>query len=225
MLYIIPTRKGIGVELWGTFDDLDMLYDLIGKFWNDESYLNRKGYVNRNKLISSFSYEIRKAYDNQRLLRAKSHFSRDEQVYYGTNFSWVHMLFTLTAIKYNMRFYQTNKLDIATILELEYWLENAMNTYDEVGAKMLIGYIEDGLYGGNEYIYQYMRSINVDFILLGGGKRAFRKLPNLLKRGAYFSEEYKAYAKLLENEAKNLGCEAADLEIDDSDIDYEGIHW
>ena len=225
MLYIIPTKKGMGVELWGTFDDLDLLYDLIGKFWNDETHLNRKGYMNRDKLISSFSYEIRKAYGNQRLYRAKSHFSREEQTYYGTNFSWVHMLFSLTSIKYNMRFYQTNKLDIATILQLEHWLENAMNTYDEVGAKALIGFIVDGLYGGNELIYQYMRSVNVDFFLLGGGKRAFRKLPNLLKRGVYFSSEYEAYAKFLEKEAKRLGCEATYLEIDDNDIEYAGIQW
>jgi hypothetical protein len=100
-----------------------------------------------------------------------------------------------------------------------------MNTYDEVGAKALIGFIVVGLYGGNELIYQYMRSVNVDFFLLGGGKRAFRKLPNLLKRGVYFSSEYEAYAKFLEKEAKRLGCEATDLEIDDNDIEYAGIQW
>ncbi|WP_150452533.1 DUF6904 family protein [Arenibacter lacus] len=196
MLYTIPTKKGMGVELWGTYEDLDRLYDLIGKFWNDENQLYGKGYENRGKLISSFSYEIRKAYSNQRLHRTKSHFSPEEQAYYGTPLSWVHFLFSLTAIKYNMRFYQTNKLDVATILQIEYWLDYAMNTYDEVGAKALIGFIEDGLYGGNDLIYQYMRSINLDYFLLGGGKRAFRKLPTLLKRGTYFSSENNKFIQI-----------------------------
>ena len=44
-----------------------------------------------------------------------------------------------------------------------------MNDYDEVGAKNLIGFIDDGLYGGNDYIYQCMRSVNIDYFLLGGG--------------------------------------------------------
>ena len=55
----------------------------------------------------------------------------------------------------------------------------------------LIGFIEDGLYGANNYIYQYMRSINLDYYLLGGGKSAFRKLPNLLRKGIFFTNEYK----------------------------------
>lgn len=36
MLYMIPTKKGMGVELWGTHNDLDALYSFIGKFWDSE---------------------------------------------------------------------------------------------------------------------------------------------------------------------------------------------
>ncbi len=225
MLYIIPTKKGMGVELWGTYEDLDLLYDTIGKFWNDENYLNKKGFESRDKLISGFSYEIRKTKDNQRLSRATSHFSIEKQTYYGAQISWVHILFSMAAIKYNMRFYETNKLDIATIIQVEFWLERAMNSYDEVGAKELIGYIDDGLYGANDYIYQYMRSINLDYFLLDGGKRAFRQLPKLLKRGIFYTSEYKEYASYLEKEATRLNCEITDLEINDDHIDYENMKW
>jgi len=225
MLYIIPTKKGRGIELWGTHEDLDALYEVIGKFWNDENYLNKKGFESRDKLISGFSYEIRKAKDNQRLNRNTSHFSIDEQNYYGAQISWVHMLFSLTAIKYNMRFYETNKFDISTILQIEFWLEKAMNSYDEVGAKELIGFIDDGLYGANELIYQYMRSINLDYFLLDGGKRAFRQLPKLLERGVFYTTEYKEYASFLEKEAARLNCEITDLEINDDHIDYESMKW
>ena len=225
MLYIIPTKKGMGVELWGTYEDLDQFYDVISKFWGDENYLNQKGFESRDKLISGFSYEIRKAKDNQRLHRTASHFSIEEQTYYGAQISWVHFLFSLTAIKYNMRFYETNKLDIANILQIEFWLEKAMNSYDETGAKELTRFIDDGLYGANDYIYQYMRSINLDYFLLGGGKRAFRQLPKLLKRGIFYTSEYKEYASYLEEEATRLKCEITDLEINDDHIDYEHMKW
>jgi len=36
---------------------------------------------------------------------------------------------------------------------------------------------------------------NVDFFLLGGGKRAFPKITQSIKRPVYFSSEYEAYAK------------------------------
>lgn len=225
MIYIIPTKRGLGVEIWGTSDDLTILYEVISRFWNDEDKLNKKGFKSRDALISGFSYEIRKAKDGNRLKRDNSHFSLSQQTYYGTQISWVHFFFSLTAIKFNMRYKETSKLDISQILLIEYWLENALNRYDKTIAKELTAFIKDGLYGGNDYLYQYMRSINFDFYLLGGGKRAFRKLPNLLRRGIYFSDEYKDYANFLEAEAIKLKCEISELEINDDDFDYENLKW
>lgn len=215
----------MGVELWGTFEDLFNLYQIVGKFWADKNSKNIKGEENRDKLISGFAYEIRKAYDGNRLKRKSSHFSFDEIDHFGTQISWIHFLFSLAAIKYNMRFKETTKFDISMILQLEYWLEKAMYGYDEIGAGSLIGFIEDGIYGSNEYIYHYMRSINLDYFLLGGGKKTFRKLPELLKRGIFFTDEYKEYKNFLEQDAKRLNCPIDELELDDDSIDYGNIKW
>ncbi len=225
MIYIIPTEGGLGVEIWGTYEDLNNFDEVISKFWNDKNKQNNKGFDNRDHLISGFSYEIRKAKDGCRLKRNFSHFRFEEQTYYGAQISWVHILFSLTALKFNMRYSETNKFDIAQILLIEFWLEKAMNSYDEIGAKSLIGFIEDGLYGGNTHIYQCMRSINLDFFTLGGGKRAFRKLPDLLKRGVYFTDEFREYQKFLEVEAKKHDCEISELELSDDDFDYENFKW
>lgn len=225
MLYIIPTKRGLGVELWGTFEDLDSLYSVIAKFWNNENLLTKKGFENRDKLISGFSYEIRKAKEGSRERRMASHFSLESINYLGVKISWVHFLFSLSAIKYNMRFSETNKFDISTILQIEFWLEKAMNSFDEIGAKKLCGFIEEGIYGANEHIYQFMRSINTDYFLLGGGKRAFRKLPELLKRAIFGVEEYTEYQELLQREAKRLNCEITDIEINDDYLDYENLKW
>ncbi|WP_261511541.1 DUF6904 family protein [Chryseobacterium paludis] len=116
-------------------------------------------------------------------------------------------------------------LDVSQILLFEFWLQDAMMKFDSKGAKEVAGYIEDGLHGGNPYIYQYMRSINYDFFTLKGGVNAFRKLPDLLRRGVYSTEEYKTYKMFLENEAKRLHCEISDLELSDGDFDYESVVW
>lgn len=225
MLYLTPTKKGIGVEIWGTYEDLDSLYEVIGTFWNQEQYQNAKGFENRDKLISGFSYEIRKAKEGSRDQRESSHFSLEQATHYGTKTSWVHLLFSLSAIKHNMQFYATTKLDVSMLLQLEFWLERAMNEFDEIGAKNLVGYIENGLDGANAFSYQYMQSIHIDYVQLGGGKRAFRKLPELLMRSVFFTEEYKEYRDFLEKEAKRLQCSISDLEIDDDHIDYEHLQW
>lgn len=225
MIYIVPTKRGVGVELWGNYDDLDNLYEVIGKFWGDENKLNLKGFENRDKLISSFSYEIRKAYEGCRLRRENSHYSLENIEYFGTRISWVHFLFSLSALKFNMRYSETNKYDISIFLQIEFLLEKAMNSFDEIGAINLIDYIEDGLYGANEYIYHYMRSINIDYLLLGGGKKAFRKLPGLLKRGVFSTKEYSIYRSFLEKDAKKFECEVNSMDINDDDIDYDNIKW
>lgn len=225
MIYLIPTKRGLGVELWGTYEDLDNFYDVIGKFWNDEQYRDKSGFENRDKLISGFSYEIRKAKQGSRKRRNSSHFLSELVDYYGTNFSWVHFLFSITAIKYNMRFYETSKFDISVILQIEFWLEKAMKTFDKIGSKDLAGFINDGIYGANEYIYQTMRSVHTEYFMLDGGKRAFRKLPDLLKCAVYYTEEYKEYQDFLKKEAKQLNCAISDLEINDDHIDYEHLKW
>ncbi|GAB2993827.1 hypothetical protein GCM10027284_08750 [Cyclobacterium sediminis] len=224
MFYIIPTKKGIGVELWGPYEDFINVYTVLSKFWNDENRDNDIGFESRDKLLSGFSFELRKAYEGSRLKRNNSHFHFDKIEHLGCQISWVHLIFSLHAWKYNMRFYEKSKFDIATILLLEFWTEKAMNTYDEVGAKKLKKFIDDGIYSGNEYIYQFMRSINIDYIKLGGGKLNFRKLPELLNRGVSHSEEYKDYTNFLESEAKGMRCEIADLELIDDHINYE-IEW
>lgn len=225
MLYIIPTKRGKGVQIWGAYDDLNTLHDFINKFRLDEDNLNKGGTKNRDKLISSFSDEIRKAKEERRLARNKSHLFFDEQKYLGCHISWVHFLFSLTTIRYNMRFIQVSKFDKAQMLLLEHWLEKAMKTYDPIGAGDLICFIEDGIYSANPYIYQYMRSINMDFHLLDGGEKTFRKLPHLLNKAILFTDEFKEYEQFLKREAKRLNCEITELEVNDEEVDYDFKKW
>ena len=224
MIYAVPTKKGLGVELWGTREDLEYLYEVISKFWNDENLLHIKGYEDKNKLISSFSFEIRKASYGSRLTRNSSHYSFEEIPYLGFKVSWVHIVFSIAALRYNMRMVESNKGEIAMFLHLEYWIERAMESYDSIGAKKLLPFLNDAIDAGNEYLYLYMRNINATFFEMKGGKNSFRKLADLLRTSIYSTEEYKDLLNFLQSEAKKHNCAIEDLELDDDDDIYE-IEW
>lgn len=225
MTYIITTKNGLGIELWGTEDDLQNLHEVIAKFWGDEDFFNTKGFANRDALIGSFSYEVRKAYEGSRLMMPTSHHSTKAIEHFGVQISWVHILFSLSALRYNMRFMESNKSDLITLLQLEENLERAMNTYDKVGASLLVPFIDGGIYAGNEYLYQYMRCINADYFEMGGGKKAFRLLPVLLNKAVLYSDEYNEYLDFLSGEAKRLKCDISELELDDDHVSYDTIAW
>ncbi|MBT2561117.1 hypothetical protein J7E50_09770 [Pedobacter sp. ISL-68] len=224
MIYTVPTKRGLGIQLWGNYDDLRTLYDVFGKFWNDPNYTENKLFEDRDRLISGFSYELRKAYEGSKLKRESSHFSLDNIEYLGVELSWVHIIFSLNALRQNMKFIESNKLDLATFLSLEYWLERSMNEFDEVGARTLIPYIDGAIESTNKHIYLYMRSINADYFTMGGGKLAFRKLSTLLRKAIYYTPEYNEHLEFLNKEAKRLKCEINDLELTDDHINYD-IKW
>lgn len=225
MIYTLQTKRGLGIELWGSYEDLDSFYDTVGKFWNDDNLRHLKGYDNRDKVISGFSYEIRKAFEGSRKKRKHSHYSLDEISYYGTTFSWVHVLFSLAALRYNMRYTTANERDLFLFRHLESQLENAMFDFDEHGAKDLVPFLNGAIYAGMEFLYQFMRLIHADYLRLGGGKRAFRILPLLMEEATFRKYENSDRLLMLQREALGLGCEIGDLEIEDNDIDYDHLIW
>ncbi len=226
MIYLIPTKRGLGVELWGTFDDLDNFYGMLSKFWSRPGFEKNKAYRSRDNLISGFSYAIRKATQGSELTSTTSHYSGVKIDCCGVRLTWVHVLFSLTAIRYNTRLHEMNKQDLALLLHVEYWLEQAMRAFDLVGAEKLSKFIDGGIiHESNDYLYQFMRSIDNEFIQLGGGKRAFRSLPDLLQRSVYNSHRYNRYLKELEAASEEFKCKIEDLEINDDLIDWENLKW
>jgi len=224
MIYTVPTKKGLGIEIWGTRDDLEYFYDIVSKFWNDSSLSDLKGYEDKNNLISSFSFALRKASYGSRLNRTHSHYSLEQIPYSGFQISWVHIIFSLSALKYNMKVTGINKADIAIFLHLEYWIERTMNDYDKIGAVNLLPYLDDAINAGNEHLYLYMRHIDSTFFSLGGGKNSFRKLAKLMRTAVYGTDEYNDLLNFLKSEAKKHNCKVEDLELNDDDKIY-AIQW
>lgn len=224
MFYTVPTKGGLGIELWGTYDDLNMLYGVVGKFWNNERLKPVPGSKNREKLISGFSYEIRNACQGIRLMRESAHFSVETIPHFGCEISWPHMLFSLTVLRYNAHFVAPGKFELGILLVLEHWLQRSMEEFDQEGAALLSPFLEGAIYAANPCLYQFMRSINMEYFLLGGGKESFRKLPKLLNRTQYPGPGYDNYMGFLAKEAERLKCDAAELEFEEEKALYE-IEW
>ncbi len=224
MLYLIPTKNGVGVEIWGTYDDIQYVYEIIQDFWGQESNMNKLEFASRDNAISGFSHEIRKTHEGERLKRNSSHYSNESIEHFGCRFTWVHIIITLSALRYNMRFKDTNKLHVSLFLQFEYWLEKSARQYDSKGADRLIPFFEGAINGGAVNIYQHLLTIDYDFVMLKGGKRAFRKLPELLRRAVQYTPEFMEYEEFLRTEAIRQGCSTFQLEIQD-DVDYDKINW
>ena len=223
MLYILPTKRGLGATLWGTWDDLDALYEFIGRFRGEERFYVKDSET-REKILASFSYDVRKAQESARLKSTKSPVTGEKIPYLGNSVSWVQFLFALAALRYNMQMTEVTKPDVALILHLEYQLEQAMYSYDPAGAKTLQPYLAGAIYAGNEYLYLFMRSIDADYFRMGGGKTAFRRLSHLLKRASFMTKEYNDHAEHLEKEAKRLNCSIVEMDINDGDVNYD-MDW
>ncbi|MBP1630572.1 MAG: hypothetical protein H6Q15_1465 [Bacteroidetes bacterium] len=208
MFYILPTKNGLGIELWGDYNDLTTIHDIIDNLWGDE--LNNDSYISRSKIISNFNYNVRKAYQGQRLTKVDN-----GNIYFGTKFTWVYIIFFIHSIRENTKIIESSKLDLGFLLQFEYMLEQAMFLYDKVGANEVKKYITAGIYSENPHIYLFMLDINNEYISMKRGKVSFRKLPEILKKGVIVTQEYNDYYTFLQSEAKRYGVNINELDLDD----------
>ena len=224
MIHILPTKRGVGVELWGTHSDLLAIYELASSSCFDNYFSNDDSNENRNNVISMFSYEVRHAFQKNRQIK-KGYLESDDE-YYGSKFTWVQFIFVISVLKTNIFYSESNKINISLLLQLEHYLESAMHIYDEKGASKLSFLIkEKSGYLSSRYVYQCMRMIDVKFLELGGGKRAFRKLPNLFIVAYPYTEDNKSFVSSLEEVSFQNKINLNDLEIKDDHVDYDNLKW
>ncbi|MBW3467498.1 DUF6904 family protein [Arthrospiribacter ruber] len=219
MFYLLPTKRGLGVEFWGSYDDLRTIYEVLYSFWEVDFYE-----PNRESLISSICYEIRHAYQGDRLNRESSHFGHDPVAHYGFQISWVQLLFLIAYINHKKSSSSRNKLLDGIMLQIEYWTEKSLESFDIKTGKMLIPFVGNTLFGGNPYIYYYMRLVNADYFALGGGKNGFNQLPKLLASGVKGTELFKSIKRSLLKSAKEFQCDPLEIELDEDESIYL-IEW
>lgn len=211
MIRTYTTKNGTGITIYGLSDDLKYLYDVVHYIANslDESHELLKG---KHQLLMNFAYELRKAYQGQRLSKAFIQEFGEEVTYCGFNIVWTDLLIFQNVLRDQAGYLMTNKRMQSVIYGLEAGIEDAIHSYDSEFANELIDYLGFYFNVSTKYCYLIYQAIHIDFVLQPRGKKRFRNLPNLL--AAHFSEfnqEHKLLIKKFKRLAKEQGCEITDL--------------
>ena len=214
MLYIVGTKKGIGVEIWGSYSDLFILRNFILKYSGIEE---GDELTNRSKdidyILFSFCYELRKAYENQRATRHYNHITFENEKLIGTRVSWVNIIFLINALKLKTYDQKLSKLHKSLILQLDYWIDMAMRIYDDSTHKKLKPFFKYKVQTENLYLFQLMTFIEVEYFKLGGGKKSFKRLPDLLGKSIPNTTEYYSFLNTLKAAAAKNNCKIEELEV------------
>ena len=216
MLQGYPTKNGTGISIFGDYGDLKSLYATVHEIADtlNEQDVRLKA---QSQLLMNFAYELRKAYSGQRLVD-KLVFDGDDQEmnYYGFQCVWTDILIFIAALRYNVGYIRTDKLQQANLYMLEYIVEKAMFNYDPQGANVIREYIGQRINITDQYAFIIYQAIHIKFVSDRPGKKRFRNIPRLI--GNHFSEwgtEYKELIRSFELSAKKEGCKVTDLEFSD----------
>lgn len=219
MFYLRPTKRGYGVELWGTSHALRTIYQVFSELWD----IDQSDKLTEN-MLSAFLYEVRHADQGGRLIRENSHFSIERVSHYGCQISWVQLLFFIGFVNHKKSLFPQNKLLNAIIFQIEYWTDEALVEYDKKTGQIMLSYVGKSLDGSNPYLYYYMRLTNLKFFELKGGKKAFSQLPQLMKSGVPGTSAYQRIKRSLLLRAKELECDPGELDLDEDNAVYN-VPW
>lgn len=213
MLQGFPTKKGTGISIYGDYGDLANLYETVHKVANrlDDSKASMKG---QSQLLMSFAYELRKAYSGQRLIEKLTWSNSDVVSYYGFNYLWTDLLFTISALRANAGYVVTDELDQANLYLLEFVTRKALRQYDSSGAAQIEEYIGKWINVGNELVFLVNQAIDIEYLNLKPSKSRFRGIPKLLSKYSTHTPEYARFRQDLEESAAQLNCKVLDIEFD-----------
>lgn len=202
MLQGFSTQNGTGITIYGDYCDLRSLYLTISKIWDKVSQIEDDPQC---ITLMSFSYEVRKAYSEQRL-KEEVTFDGDRKIeYFGFQYLWTDLLIFISVLRYQAAYSMTNELDQANLYLVEHITKKALEEYDQEGAAQLKNLIGQGIDILNPLLAQINEFVNLEYLKLKPTKERFRNLYTLMTN--YFSsrtKDSKDFKKFLEEKAKRI---------------------
>lgn len=211
MIKTFPTKRGTGVSIYGLADNLKYAYDVVHYLATslDEGNIHMKG---KHQLLMNFAYEIRKAYQGSRLTKTFIHQYGEEITYVGFDLVWTDILIFLNVLRDQAGYMPTSKRMQSVLYSLEAGIEEAIRAYDPENADEILTFIENRFMIQSQYCFIIYQAVHIEFVGHSGGKRRFRKIPNLLS--SHFSEFHDIhidFVKRLEAMAKQQNCDPTEL--------------
>lgn len=222
MLQGFPTKHGTGISIYGDRFDLQSLYLTVHKI---ADRTQEKPDDPTHVLLMAFAYEIRKAYNENRL-KEKLTFDSSHQIeYLGFHYLWTDLLITMSILRHEAGYAATNGVDQANLYLLESITKHALDIYDPQGASLLKEFIGQRIQIHDPLLMQISEFINTDYLNTKATKSRFRNIHNYFI--IYFSpwtEEYKKFKQLVDGKAAQLGCKPEELSFDEAEFPQE-IYW
>lgn len=216
MLFAKPTPKGTGAEFWGDYCDLTSLHATMSKL-SLMDCIDKDSNPRNNKLLSIIPYEVRHAYQGDRLINDKiDNGNNTSTTYYGFRTDWITILFTISSLRYNAGMHTTDVLDQCNLALFEYSTRQALMLYDEKGARSISMFINRGIDVTSKYVYLVHQHLVNQYFSTKPGKIRFRSIPSMLI--SMTGKRLTDFIKEIEDQAARLGCTIHDLEYEDHDI-------
>lgn len=134
MLQGFTTRNGTGIAIYGDYCDLRSLYLTIGKV---SEKVSQNTDDPQYATLMGFSYEVRKAYSEQRLKEVITFDGNRDIEYLGFYYLWTDLLIFMNIFRHQAAYTVTEDLDQANLYMLEYIAKKALDSYDPKGAALL----------------------------------------------------------------------------------------
>lgn len=217
MLQACPTTKGTGIVLYGDYADLYNLYTTFQKLFKEDTEIERE----RTRILTIMSYEIRHAYQGDRLVKKIAYDADNIVSYYGCRIDWITLLYTISCLRDHAGFVILDELDHANLLLLEYWCKKALFEYDAQGANTIQNFINARINTHDKFVYLIHQEIVNQFFRMKPGKNRFRRIPELLLQYGYNMPAYKSLEMHI-NTMLQQSDTISDIESNFPDID---IQW
>ncbi len=198
MIYADPTKKGVGVIIYGDAFDLRSLHETIHTLVDSAPLeeFQKEG-------LLGLAYEIRHAHQGDREVIKVGYKETEKCTYFGTKLIWPQVLFEVAILRQCAGYCETNKELLSNLYRIEYCLEKALLQYDQaVGSESITAFRRIRLFS-NDYLTDFVPDRACAYTYGGStGKMRFRRLPAILNSLDELSQEYKQFHKYMWEQAK-----------------------
>lgn len=175
MLNYSLTPCHAGIELYGDYDSLRVLHVFLHKLIENSPYIE-----DSEGFITSFAYEVRKAYEGKRTTHPVGEPDPESAVIYSTKFLWPVMLLQTAMLRYAMSFITASKLDQAVMYQLEHVVESALYEASPSHAPIILKWTSSTVAGsGYAHVADKLDSRCIYFLQLKPQMR-FRELAKII---------------------------------------------
>lgn len=246
MLAVKTTKNLTGVEISGSYEDLNMLYDAITNVVGDESSYN--GYYQCNMYVLGLCYDIRHAYQGDR----KSKKSIYGEKHYCFNWLWPDMIFIYAVLGDFIhlsqgpgcyltqedademffapgtveRLYERLPDDISLVQYFRDLIKNELQrVIDAKRFKAIFKKVNQGHYMRSfcNYRFQMIDMLSVKYMKRAPDKR--KSYLALITEKIFFENyEYDDLARSVESYAREYGVEPSEIVLEGSEYPQE-IEW